>query len=62
VADLPGGVRFHDVRQAAATLMLKKRVPMTIVSKGLGDSDPAVTSRSYALPEIAAEAMEGYAS
>jgi integrase len=40
---LSNEVRFHDLRPTAATLMLKKRVPVNVVSKILGYSDPAMT-------------------
>lgn len=65
-AGLPRDVRFHDLRHTAATLMLKKRVPVNVVAKVLGHSDPAMTLRRYAhalpdMQEIAADAMEGYA-
>jgi len=65
-AGLPRDVRFHDMRHTAATLMLKKRVPVNVVAKVLAHSDPAMTLRRYAhalpdMQEIAAEAMEGYA-
>jgi integrase len=55
---------FHDLRRTAATLMLKKRLPVKVVSKVLGHSDPAMTLRRYALPdmqEIAAIDKEEYA-
>ncbi|HJQ29063.1 MAG TPA: site-specific integrase [Rubrobacter sp.] len=62
----PKEVRFHDLRHTAATLMLKKRVPVNVVSKVLGHSDPAMTLRRYAhalpdMQEMAADAMEEYA-
>lgn len=65
-AGLPSSVRFHDLRHTAATLMLKKRVPVNVVARVLGHSDPAMTLRRYAhaLPDMqekAAEAMESYA-
>lgn len=65
-ADLPDSVRFHDLRHTAATLMLKKRVPVNVVARVLGHSDPAMTLRRYAhalpdMQEMAAEAMESYA-
>lgn len=65
-AGLPSTVRFHDLRHTAATLMLKKRVPVNVVARVLGHSDPAMTLRRYAhalpdMQEMAAEAMESYA-
>ena len=66
-AGLPKTVRFHDLRHTAASLMLKKRVPVNGIAMILGHSDPAMTPRRYAhaLPdtqEIAAEAKESYRS
>ena len=65
-AGLPRDVRFHDLRHTSATLMLKAGVPVNVVSKVLGHSDPAMTLRRYAhalpdMQQIAADAMEGYA-
>lgn len=65
-AGLPNSVRFHDLRHTAATLMLKKRVPVNVVARVLGHSDPAMTLRRYAhalpdMQEMAAEAMDSYA-
>lgn len=41
------GVRFHDLRHTAATLMLQGGVPLPLVAEQLGH-DPAVTMRVYA--------------
>ena len=43
--------------------MIKKRVPVNVVSRVLGHSDPALTLRRYAhalpdMQEMAADAME----
>jgi integrase len=47
-ADLPVGVRFHDLRHTASNLALRQGVPLHTVSKILGHSDPATTLRRYA--------------
>ena len=47
-ANLPADVRFHDLRHTAATLALKQGMPIQVVSKMLGHSDPAMTWRRYA--------------
>jgi integrase len=47
-ADLPAGIRFHDLRHTAATLAIKQGIPIPTVSKMLGHSDPAMTLRRYA--------------
>lgn len=64
-AGLPKTVRFDDLRHTAAALMLKKRVPVNVVSRVLGHCDPAMTLRRYAralpdMQELAAAAMESY--
>jgi integrase len=45
-ADLHG-VRFHDLRHAHATIMLRAGVPVHVVAARLGHSDPALTLRVY---------------
>jgi integrase len=47
-ASLPAEVRFHDFRHTAGTLAIKQGVPIHVVSKMLGHSDPAMTLRRYA--------------
>ena len=47
-AGLPAKVRFHDLRHTAATLAIKQGMPIHVVSKMLGHSDPAMTLRRYA--------------
>ena len=42
------GVRFHDLRHAHATIMLRAGVPVHVVAARLGHSDPALTLRVYA--------------
>ena len=46
-ADLPE-IRFHDLRHTAATLMISNGIPVLIVSKILGHSQPSVTMNIYA--------------
>jgi integrase len=46
-ASLPR-IRFHDLRHTAASLMLKHRVQVLVVSKILGHSNPSVTLNVYA--------------
>ena len=57
------GVRFHDLRHTAATLMLKAGVHPKVVSERLGHATIAITLDTYShvLPDIqrdAAEAMD----
>ena len=47
-ASLPAEVRFHNFRHTAGTLAIKQGVPIHVVSKMLGHSDPAMTLRRYA--------------
>jgi integrase len=58
---LPSNLRFHDLRHAAATLMLADGVPLVTVSKVLGHSTPAITAQIYAhaLDEQKASAIAG---
>lgn len=58
-----GHVTPHDLRHAAATLMLTAGVPMRVISEQLGHRNPALTSRIYAhvIPEqqrLAVAALE----
>lgn len=41
------GVRFHDLRHTHATLLLRDRVPIKVVSERLGHSNPAFTMVTY---------------
>lgn len=52
------GVRLHDLRHTAATLMLGGGVPLKVVSETLGHSSIAVTADVYAhvTPELRREA------
>jgi len=47
-AGLPAKVRFHDLRHTAATLAIKQGMPIHVVSKMLGHSEPAMILRRYA--------------
>jgi len=40
-------VRFHDLRHAAGSIMLKNHVPMHVVSRVLGHSTIATTVNVY---------------
>ena len=42
------GLRIHDLRHTAATLMLANSVSLVTVSKILGHSSPAITATIYA--------------
>lgn len=44
--DLPS-VRFHDLRHAAGSIMLKNGIPMYTVSRVLGHSNVATTVDTY---------------
>ena len=62
-AGLPAQVRFHDLRHTAGTLAIKQGLPIHVVSRMLGHSDPAMTLRRYAhvlddMREDAARAMD----
>jgi integrase len=46
-ADLPGSIRFHDLRHAHATLMLRAGVPLKIASGRLGHSGIGITADLY---------------
>lgn len=64
VAGLPR-IRFHDLRDTAATLLLSHQTPLHVVSRMLGHTDPAMTLRRYShvLPdarEAAARTMQDY--
>lgn len=46
-AGLPGTIRFHDLRHAHATLMLRAGVPLKVASGRLGHSSIAITGDLY---------------
>ena len=47
-ADLPGTIRFHDLRHAAATLMLANGVDIPTAAAILGHSQNSTTLNIYA--------------
>ena len=53
-------IRFHDLRDTAATLMLADDFPLHLVSRILGHKNPAMTLKRYAhvLPEMEERAVE----
>ena len=57
-------IRFHDVRHTHATLLLKERWPVKVVSERLGHGSPAFTMATYqhVLPGMQAEAAKGFAA
>jgi Phage integrase family len=62
-AGLPAEVRIHDLRHRAATLAVRQGMPIHVVSRMFGHSDPAMTLRRYAhvfddMREDAARSME----
>jgi len=40
-------IRFHDLRHTHATLLLRERVPIKVVSERLGHANPAFTMTTY---------------
>ncbi len=46
-AGLPSTLTYHKLRHGAASLMLGQNVPIPVVSRYLGHSDPSVTLRVY---------------
>jgi integrase len=40
-------IRFHDLRHTAASVMLNHSVPVIVVSKVLGHSNPSITLNVY---------------
>jgi integrase len=54
------GIRLHDLRHTAATLMLGAGVPLKVVSEALGHSSIAITADVYAhvTPDLRREAAE----
>jgi integrase len=57
-AELPATTRFHDIRHAAATLMLAADVPLKIASERLGHSTVGITADLYThnVPKLEADA------
>ncbi len=58
------GIRFHDLRHAHATMMLRAGVAAHVVSRRLGHSDVAITLRVYAdvLPGQERAAVDTFAA
>jgi integrase len=58
------GFQFHDLRHTHASLLLRSRVPVKIVSERLGHSSVATTMdiHAHALPGDDAEAAEVFAA
>lgn len=40
-------IRFHDLRHTHASLLLRDRVPIKVVSERLGHANPAFTMTTY---------------
>jgi integrase len=55
--DVPA-LTFHELRHTHATLLLKERIPIKVVTERLGHSNPAYTMATYqhVLPGMQAEA------
>jgi integrase len=45
---IPAGLRFHDLRHTAASLLLSRGQSLRAVSQRLGHSNPALTLKVYA--------------
>lgn len=60
-ADVPA-LTFHELRHTHATLLLKERVPIKVVTERLGHSNPAYTMATYqhVLPGMQAEAASTF--
>ena len=56
-------IRFHDLRHTHATLLLKARIPIKVVSERLVHSTPGFTMATYqhVLPDMHAEAAMTFA-
>jgi integrase len=57
-------IRVHDLRHTHATLLLKKKVPVKVVSERLGHSGPMITLEIYqhVMPGMGAEAAADFAA
>ena len=55
-------IRFHDLRHTHATLLLRDRVPIKVVSERLGHSNPAFTMMTYqhVLPGMQEDAANSF--
>ncbi len=60
-AGLPTTLTYHTLRHGAASLMLNQNVPIPIVSKYLGHSNPYITMKVYShmLPDMGGIAASG---
>ncbi len=47
-ARLPESLTYHKLRHGAASLMLNQNVPVPVVSRYLGHSNPYMTMKIYA--------------
>ena len=47
-AGLPESTTYHQLRHGAASLLLNQNVPVPVVSKFLGHSNPSITMSVYA--------------
>lgn len=56
-------IRLHDLRHTHASLMLRVRIPLKVVSERLGHADPGFTMRVYqhVLPGMQAAAARAFA-
>lgn len=54
-------IRLHDFRHSHASLLLKSRVPVKVVSERLGHATPAFTVYQHVLPGMQAEAATTFA-
>jgi hypothetical protein len=57
-------IRFHDIRHTHATLLLRDRVPIKVISERLGHSTPAFTMMTYqhVLPGMQDDAARAFAA
>lgn len=55
-------IRFHDLRHTHATLLLRDRVPIKVVSERLGHSSPAFTMTTYqhVIPRMQEDAAQSF--
>jgi len=57
-------IRLHDLRHTHASLLLRDRVPIKVVSERLGHSNPAFTMTTYqhVLPGMQDDAARAFAT
>ena len=58
-AGLPETLTYHQLRHGAASFLLNQNVPIPVVSRYLGHSDPGITMKVYA---HMIDGMEGIAA